>query len=174
MGYGITGYRVNLSRMNTRFSHEKAAKRSAAKNACIENISNWDVEEGDPTHTELIDELIDESKASYNHLGYKYWYAIEGLISDLGTCLDNSEWYPCDPEVFEDDFRFKMYNINTSFEIPTPDDFPSVLTFFAEDMTEEATTQISNKIDDEDQKNSFLQWVKAAKRYKQDIVLFYY
>lgn len=174
MSYGIMAFRVNLARMATRFGNSKSAKRSKARRACLRYTDASDDMEGEATYSEIIKEMIDDSKASHSNLGYKYWYALKGLMEDLGTQLPNSNWYPASADVFWSHPNFNLYDIDSPMEIPHPDDFPSVFVLRHKNMNEELISQLEKEIEDKDQLNELVHWIGSASQYKQDLVLYYH
>ncbi|MCI5054716.1 MAG: hypothetical protein MRY83_01340 [Flavobacteriales bacterium] len=173
MSYGIMPYRVNLERLSTRFGNPKSNKRSKARLACKEAVRGMDDDE-DVSFDEIIKEMIDEAKASHENLGYMYWYALKGLIEDLGSFMTNSSWYPASCDIFYDSKDITLYDIDSPMDIPTPDDFPTVFVFRKENMKEENIADLLNSLEDSDQKREFNHWIEEAKRYKQDLVLYYH
>lgn len=165
-------YRVNLARMATRFGNPKSAKRSKARNACY-RFAGEDAE-GEVTYNEIVKEMINDAKASHKNLGYKYWYAIKGLVEDMGQSLPNSCWYPSPADVFWEHPNFNLYDIDAPMEIPHPDDFPTVFVLRYVNMTDELATQLEEMIEDDGQLEEVNYWLKEAIRYKQDLVLFYH
>jgi len=174
MGYGIMPYRVNLERLSTRFGNSKSAKRSKARNACLRYIDRSDNNPGEPTYGEIISEMIDDATATHEGFGHKYWYALQGLIADMGRLLPNGNWYPSPADAFWGNSKFDLYDIDAPMDIPTPDDFPTVFVLRAANMTDELVEQLSKSIDDEDQLKEVERWIKEAKQYKQDLVLYYH
>jgi len=176
MSYGIMPYRVSLSRLKTRFGCTVSNKRSKIKKACAryaEQIDSWD-DEGVPTTMEIVTELLD-GQATHNRLGHKYWYALKGFIEDLGSFLYNSEWYPASSDVFFSLNEFKLYDIDAPMKIPSPDDFPTVFVLREENMTPELEEKLNKELASEEaQLRQVLNWIKEAKRYKQDLVLYYH
>lgn len=167
-------YRVNLARVGTRFGNEKTNKRTKAKNACLRYLHDFEDEAGGLSNRALISEMIDESKASHQNLGYKYWYAIKGLVEYLGGHLNNNAWYSASADFFWDNPFFKLYDIDSPMEIPEPDDFPVVFVLRYAAMSDDFLAMCEEKLDDEEQLIEMKEWVKKAKQYRQDLVLFYH
>jgi hypothetical protein len=174
MGYGIMPYRVNLARLGTRFGNEKTSKRTKAKTACLRYLYELGDENGGPSNKELVAELIDNSNASHQNLGHKYWYAIKGLVEHLGRHLNNYAWYPASADFFWDNPFFKLYDIDAPMEIPEPDDFPTVFVLRYAAMSDDFLAMCEEKLEDEEQLSEMKAWVKKAKQYRQDLVLFYH
>ncbi|MEH0157678.1 hypothetical protein V6R21_26555 [Limibacter armeniacum] len=180
MSYGITPYRVNLSRVRSRLDKDcPSSKKSKAKKACLNQLSRcgFGTEDGEPTDAELINAFIADGKAEHEGLGYKYWYALEGLIGDLGQFLSNGYWYPGTSDPFFNTDGFKLYDIGGGIDIPTPDDFPAVFVLENSDMSEELIQEFEKKYANELEAETikqFKSWITQAQRYKQDLVLYYY
>ena len=174
MSYGIMPYRVNLARVGTRFGNEKTNKRTKAKTACLRYLYELGDELVPPSNKELVSEMIDDSKALHKNLGYKYWYAIKGLVEHLGSPLSNRAWYPASADFFWDNPFFKLYDIDSPMKIPEPDDFPIVFVLRYAAMSDDFLAMCEEKLEDEEQLNEMKSWIKQAKRYRQDLVLFYH
>lgn len=176
MSYGIMPYRVSLSRLRTRFGITVTAKRGKIRGACYhlrQSVDELDSSEDAPKFDEIVVELLD-GKAEHSKYGYKYWYAIKGFVEALGQFLNNNEWYPADASVFWETKAFKLYDIDAPMKIPTPDDFPTVFVLRGENMTDELMSELKEKIEDDEQYQQVASWIREAKRYKQDLMLFYY
>jgi hypothetical protein len=175
MGYGIMPYRVSLSRLATRFGNPNSSKRSKARRACASIASNMDdLFGGDgPGYMDIVEELLD-GKATHRGYGAWYWYAIERMIGDLGQFLHNGEWYPSRADAFWDHPAARLYDIDAPMDIPSPDDFPTVFVIRNAELNDALLAGFREKISDDAQYRSFSHWVNEAKRYKQDLVLYYY
>jgi uncharacterized protein YaaR (DUF327 family) len=79
---------------------------------------------------------------------------------------------PCD--VFFDIEAFKLYDVDAPMKIPNPADFPVVFVLRGDNMTDELLKELEEKIEDQEQFLQVADWIKEAKRYKQDLVLFYH
>lgn len=175
MSYGISPYRISLSRLATRFGNPNSGKRSKARRACASISSNMEdmFEDDGPSYMDIVEELL-EGKATHPNHGAWYWYAIEQMINELGRWLPNNNWYPADPEAFWSHSACNLYDIDSPMDIPTPDDFPTVFVIRFAELGDGLLEGFREKIADDDQFSEFSYWVKEAKRYKQDIVMFYY
>lgn len=167
--------RVNLGRLRTRFGSTNSGKRSKIRRACAGIAANVDdlFEENDPAYMDLVEELLD-GKATHENMGAKYWYAIKEMAESLGKWLNNSEWYPASPDLFWNHSAIHLYDIDAPMIVPSPDDFPAVFTLRNADMTDELLEEFKNLIEDEAQFRQFSGWVTDARRYKQDLLMFYY
>ena len=174
MSYGIMPYRVNLARVGTRFGNEKTAKRQKARNACFRHLSQYDTDGSNVMNHTLVKEMINEAKASHQNCGHRYWYALKGLIEDMGRLLNNRAWYPASADFFWDNPFFKLYDIDSPMEIPEPDDFPVVFVLRYAAMSDDFLAMCEEKLEDEEQLSEMKSWIKQAKRYRQDLVLFYH
>jgi hypothetical protein len=176
MSYGIMPYRVSLSRLRTRFGMTDKKKRSKTRGACYhlrQSVDELDSSENAPKFDEIVVELLD-GKAEHSKYGYKYWYAVKGFVESIGQFLNNSEWYPADASVFWNSKSFKLYDIDAPMRIPTPDDSPTVFVLRAENMTDDLLKELEEKIGYNEQFWQVSSWIRDAKRYKQDLVLFYH
>lgn len=169
-------YRVSLSRLQTRFGITVTAKRSKVRKSCYHlarSVDDIDSSDDAPKFNDIVTELLD-GKAEHPKYGYKYWYAIKGFVESLGQFLHNDQWYPADAEVFWNTKSFKLYDIDAPMKIPTPDDFPTVFVLRAENMTDELLKELEEKLGNGEQYWQIASWLREAKRYKQDLVLFYH
>ncbi len=176
MSYGIMPYRVSLSRLRTRFGITVTAKRTKVRKACYilgRNVDQMDSSPEAPVFNDIVTELLD-GKATHSKYGYKYWYAIKGFVESLGQFLNNSEWYPADADVFWKTKAFKLYDIDAPMKIPSPDDFPTVFVLRAENMTDKLLKELEKELGNGEQYWQVSGWIQEAKRYKQDLVLFYH
>jgi hypothetical protein len=174
MSYGIMPYRVSLDRVRSRFGCSVSSKRSKIKKACARyasQIDEWD-DENTPKMMEIVEELLD-GKATHSNLGYKYWYALKGFIEDLGRFMMNREWYPADADAFWDIEEFRLYDIDAPMKIPRPDDFPTVFVLRSENMTPDLDLKLQQKLSG-GQLIEVQGWIREAKQYKQDIILYYH
>lgn len=174
MGYGIMPYRVSLSRLQTRLGNIN--KRNKTRGDCARyarGIDELDSAPDAPTFMQVVDNLLD-GKVDYPNYGHKYWYAIKGLIESLGQFLNNNCWCPSPADVFWNIEAFKLYDLGTPMRIPSPDDFPVVFVLRGYNMTDELLKELEEKIEDQEQFLQVAAWIKEAKRYKQDLVLFYH
>lgn len=176
MSYGIMPYRVSLSRLSTRFGLTVTAKRRKVRNACHHigrNVDEMASSDDTPKFNDIVTELLD-GKVAHEKYGYIYWYAIKGFIESIGQFLNNSEWYPADVDVFWNNKSFKLYDIDAPMKIPTPDDSPTVFVLRAENMTDELLKELEKELGNGEQYWQVSSWIREAKRYKQDLVLFYH
>jgi hypothetical protein len=175
MGYGITAYRVNLDRLQTRFGVKDSKKRNTMLKACYGRRNSID-ELGDESSPRFIDYANDllNGTVSYPGNGFKYWYAIECFIGELGHLLNNNAWYPSPCDILFDFNEIKLYDIGRPLRIPGSDDFPTVFVLRKENMTDEFIRSFEEKHNDADQVYAMKNWIDQAKRYKQDLVMYYY
>lgn len=176
MGYGIMPYRVNLERLSSRFGMEDKAKRSKIRKMCSRDANNIDsLAYGDevPKFMDIVEELLD-GKATHAKFGYIYWYAIKGFVEELGRFMHNADWYPASADIFWENPNFVLYDIDALMQIPTPDDFPTVFVLRNNKMTDELIESLVEKLSDSYQIAQLKNWIKEAKQYKQDLVLFYH
>jgi hypothetical protein len=173
MGYGIMPYRVSLGRLATRFGNPVAKKRNQARRACLRVQSQMDdlFDHWDISYKDVVEDLL-EGKASYENAGAMYWYAIKQIIEDLGRWLPNSEWYPADADAIWNAPEVKLYDIDSPESFPSPDDFPTVFVVRSERL-EAFHEGLKDKVETA-QWNEVGYWVKEAKRYRQDLVMFYH
>jgi hypothetical protein len=176
MSYGIMPYRVSLSRLQTRFGNPDKAKRRKTRDACVRyarEIDELDSAPDAPTFMQVVDDLLD-GKVEHPNYGHKYWYALKGFIESIGKFLNNNYWYPASADVFWDIDAFKLYDIDAPMKIPSPADFPTVFVLRGDRMTDKLLKELEEKIEDREQFLQVAAWIKEAKRYKQDLVLFYH
>ena len=169
-------YRVSLSRLRTRFGLTVTAKRSKVRKFCYHlarSVDEMDSSNDAPKFHDIVTELLD-GKAEHLNYGYKYWYAIKGFVESIGQLLPNDQWYPADASIFWNTNAFKLYDIDAPMKIPTPDDFPTVFVLRAENMTNELLTELVNKLGNDKPYWQIAGWIQQAKRYKQDLILFYH
>lgn len=175
MSYGIIPYRVSLGRLATRFGHPDPKKRSRIKSGAMryaKTVDQWDSEDS-PKMKEIVAELLD-GKATHERYGHKYWYAIKGLVEDIGRLLNNSAWYPCSPDIFFESELFSLYDIDAPMKIPTPDDFPVVFVLRYENMDPEKIDKFTWQVEDGAARYILRDWIYGARKYKTDLVLFYH
>ncbi len=174
MSYGITPYRINLERLSTRFGNTNTAKRWKVRSSCNRRAGQIDAIDTDaPSLDQFALDLLD-AKISHPGYGYKYWYALEAFMDELGARIPNRHWYPASADFFWNNDKFNLYDIDAPMSIPKPDDFPVVFVLRAANMTDELKTDLENGIEDADQLAELKSWIADAKRYKQDLALFYY
>ncbi len=174
MGYGITAYRANMQRVATRFGIKVSKKKSPVRKACRPRAAAIDelYDDEPPLFLDIVEELLD-GKAEHEDQGARYWYAYEGFVQALGQRLANNEFYPGDAEPFVSHSAFRIYDIDAPMDIPHPDDFPMVLTLRKDAMTDDVVAEVVAEMSAE-QGRQFSFWIKEARQYKQDLVLFYY
>lgn len=178
MGYSITPYRVSLERLCSYFGIEDKGKRSKIRAMCrkkADNIDELAYGKAVPKFMDVVEELLD-GKATHAQAGYVYWYAIEGFIEELGQVMYANDWIHASEEaqIFWDYEDFGVYDIDAPMEIPTPDDFPTVFVLHNAMMTDELVNALVQEVTDSYQIAQLENWIKEAKRYKQDLVLYYY
>ncbi|MCU0392749.1 MAG: hypothetical protein MUE81_16695 [Thermoflexibacter sp.] len=178
MGYGIMPYRVSVERLNTCFGTDDKAKRSKIKKNCLTratSIDNLDYNGTAPKFMDIVEELLDGKATHGDKYGYLYWYAIEGFIEVLGRPLYNADWYPASADIFWEHKDFAPYYLGAPIKIPTPyDAIPVVFVLKNAFITNELEQSLRSKLSDNYQSAQVWGWLRDAKRYKQDLVLFYY
>jgi hypothetical protein len=175
MGYGIMPYRVSLERLRSRLGTQDEARRQRLKGVCLKKAQDMDRlgSNSAPKFMEIVEELLN-GQVKHEQYGYLYWYAIKCFISDLGVMLDNGKWYPASADMFWEMGAFALYDIGTSIKIPASDDFPVVFVLSQEKMTQDFIQTLSEKVKEQGQLSQLTAWVKEAKLYQQDLVLFYH
>jgi hypothetical protein len=176
MAYGIIPYRVNLGRLASRFGMKDEAKRSKIRRMCsgyANNIDGLAYDEGVPKFMDIVEELLD-GKATHTKYGYIYWYAIKGFVEELGLFIQNADWYPASADIFWENPHFVLYGIDAPMEIPTPDDFPTVFVLRNDRMNDDLIESLVKKLSNNVQIDQLKNWIKEAKRYKQDLILYYH
>ena len=178
MGYSITPYRVSLERLSTYFGIEDKGKRSKIRAVCrrkADNIDELAYGEAIPKFMDIAEELLD-GKVTHNQYGYLYWYAIEGFMEVLGSVMYANDWIHASEEaqVFWKHREFVLYDIDAPMEIPTPIDFPTVFVLHNNLLSDELVKSLEQEITNSYQIAQLKNWIKEAKRYKQDLVLYYY
>ncbi len=174
MGYGISPYRVSLQRLCTRFGTQDEARKSRLREVCFKRAKDMDGlgDATTPLFMEIVEELLNGKVTS--GIGYLYWYAIESFISDLGVFLANNQWYPASAEVFWEIESFALYAVNAPMKIPQSEDFPIVFVLHHQKMTDELQLTLQEKIKNQAQLAQLQNWIKEAKIYEQDLILYYY
>ncbi|MFK8010121.1 MAG: hypothetical protein AB8H03_27450 [Saprospiraceae bacterium] len=166
MGYGVAAYRVNLELLSSTFKNsEKEVRDKAIQAGISKHCSNVDI----------VKELIEDGKASNGDLGHEYFYAIEGIISKIGVFLPARNWSPVGIDEYgELESEFQNMDKLLPFKIPEPDDFPWVLALPRNLMTDELSTKIKAKLNDEGLFNELQKWIDEANQNDQDLVLYLY
>ena len=166
-------YRVSLSRLATRFGNPVAKKRSKARRACLSVQSEMDdlFDHWEVSYSDVVEDLLD-AKASYPNAGAMYWYAIKQIIEDLGRWLPNNGWYPADPDALWSASSASLYDIDAPMKLPSPDDFPTVFVVRGPKL-DDFLAELDGKVE-ANQLSEVAYWVKEAKRYRQDLVLYYH
>lgn len=180
MGYAISAYRVNLERVESRFGiadkpkRRKIINRCAARKASIDELASYKTDA--PKFMEIVEELLD-GKATHERFGFMYWYAIECFIEELGREMVPRDNYWSGRNLDLDFFykHFSLYSIPAPMTIPTPDDFPTVFVLDSELISDEfIQTTLKEAVPEYFQYGQIKSWLQDAKRYKQDLVLYYY
>jgi len=166
MGYGVTAYRVDLELLSATFKHPSKEVRDKAIVAGMSKHCN---------NSAIVKELVEEGKAASGDLGQEYFYAIEGIISTIGTFLPARKWSPIEIDAYgklETDFQ----NLDSflSVTIPEPDDFPWVLALPRTAMTKELSAKIQSELADGGLFEEFQKWIAEATENNQDLVLYLY
>lgn len=185
MSYGIIPYRVNLKRVAALIgttdtsTRKKVIKHCSKRAALIDDLADSD---NAPQFMEVVEELLD-GKATHERYGFMYWYALESFITLLGQRLDNTYWKRI--PAGEMDFFFQKFNLFNAalplpMSIPKPNDMPIVFVLPASEITNDFKAMVVNMMLKRESNYENIQllevveWIESAKRYKQDLVLFYY
>ncbi len=176
MAHGILPYRISLERLQSRIGLNDIAKENKIKEGCIRHAKNIDSLANDgetPKFMDIVEELL-TGKINHTEYGYIYWYAIKYFIEDLGQSLPNSNWYPSSADLFFDNPSFILYGIDFTRTIPKPEDFPTVFVLNKEKMNDELLISLKEKIADMGQFSELTSWIVTAKKYKEDLVIYYH
>lgn len=176
MSYGIIPYRISLDRLQSRIGMNDIAKKNKLKESCIRHSKNIDSLANSaetPKFMDIVDELLN-GKINHINFGYIYWYAIKYFIEDLGNSLPNTQWYPSSAEIFFEHPSFDLYGIDFVMTIPKPEDFPTVFVLPNEKMDELLINSLKEKIVNVGQFSELNNWIVLAKKYKEDLVLYYH
>jgi len=166
MGYGVAAYRVDLKLLSDIFKHPNKEVRDKAIAAGLSNHCK---------NSAIVKELVEEGKAASSDLGAEYFYAIEGIISKIGTFLPARNWSPVELDAYGKlEADFQGLNSLLSVKLPEPDDFPWVLALPRTSMTEELLTTIKSKLADDGLFEELQKWIGEAVENNQELVLYLY
>jgi len=166
MGYGVSAYRVNLELLSSTFKNPEKEVRDKTIQFGISKHCN---------DVDIVKELIEEGKASKGDLGHEYFYAIEGIISKIGVFLPARNWSPVGIDKYgELESEFQNIDKLLPFKIPEPDDFPWVLALPRNLMTDELSSKVRAKLNDDNLFDELQKWINGALQNNQDLVLYLY
>jgi hypothetical protein len=137
------------------------------------NIDSLANDADTPKFMDIVEELL-TGKINLTNYGYIYWYAIKYFIEELGQSLSNTHWYPASVDVFFEHPSFILYGIDFARTIPKPEDFPTVFVLHKEKMDDELNFSLKEKVGNVSQSSELIGWIGLAKKYKEDLVLYYH
>ncbi|OHX65405.1 DUF7691 family protein [Flammeovirga pacifica] len=167
MSYGITPIKTNIKRIEQQILNLSEEH----KKEYIEELKDLADSFSDPV-IQIITDMLN-GKDFDPQYAYLYWYIFERIFLIHGSSLNNSEWYPTNLTEICELKELKAFDLQIE-NIPTPDDFPIVLSCRSENL-EKLRTEVNEHISDSSQKDQFLSWIDSCSYgNSNDLVLYYY
>ncbi len=171
-------YRVSLELLRDCFGSEDNTLKDKLRERCKKaerEIEGMAANDDTPYFKDIVEELLDGKATHTNRkYGYIYWYAIENFIKVIGLQMYANDWSHASADAFWDNKAFKLYDIDAPMPITKPDDVPTVFVLRNAMMTDELESNLEQKVTNSYQIAQLKNWLKEAKQYQQDLVLYYF